>query len=106
MKKLGLTILGVFLLLGIATPMISADAVNSGPGTTSQTSSWHTASWGWHSGEAFTQSSFRHSGAFAEVSEVATGGGQTQVVLRQGQTARAVWSMGANAARSHSWGEW
>jgi len=102
MKKLGLIILGCCLLLGIVAPMINVDARDSGAGTTSQLSSFHSLAWGHHNGEAFTEYTLRHSTAWAEVWRVNSPIGMMRSA-RAGQAARATVVIGANIAREHLW---
>lgn len=102
MKKLGLTILGSCLLLGITAPIINAEARNSGSGVTHQSSSFHSVSWGHQGSEAFTAHTLRHQPAGAFVTRRDTGSSVIEGA-RIGQTAIANLEMGSNISRAHDW---
>ena len=104
MKKLGLTILACFMLLGIAMPMVDVEAQQSGVGVTTSRSSWHWLAYGHHGGgTAFTEHSQRYSRAGAGVGHVVTGLSDQDIANEPGQTARAIRSMVSTVARTHFW---
>lgn len=103
MKRLGLTIFGVFLLLGIVAPMITAEARHSGAGISNETSSWHSVEWGHNGTQAVTGHTQRHARATASVARLDTGLTRT-TGAQVGQTARVTITMGSNILRWHHWG--
>ena len=102
MKKLGLTIIALTILIGMATPLLDVSARQSGAGVTRSSSAFHHLYYGHNGTRALTEHSQRHGRANASL-WTSSNGSLSQTVPQPGQTAHVSVTVPSSMPREHSW---